>query len=116
MGLSLSLPLSAWNEILSHKFYRLSDAVETVIVSSITFGKKYGEKALRTISFKKDDSETNNKSEGSEEVILERSMSFKNWESEEAKLEKSVSLNDMVPDKENLDSISLKGNLMNQSR
>ncbi|XAR70780.1 hypothetical protein NMG60_11027765 [Bertholletia excelsa] len=40
MGLSLSLLLSAWNEILSHKFFSLGDDVETVLARSTSLDKE----------------------------------------------------------------------------
>ncbi|XP_075508251.1 IQ domain-containing protein IQM1-like [Primulina tabacum] len=51
MGLSISLLLSSWNDILRHKIFDITDAVETVIARSMSFGSKDGEVMLRTFSF-----------------------------------------------------------------
>ncbi|KAL3498647.1 hypothetical protein ACH5RR_041379 [Cinchona calisaya] len=58
MGLSLSLILSAWNEILEHKIFSLFQTKETVIVKSVSFGRREGELIFRTYSFKKKALET----------------------------------------------------------
>lgn len=50
MGLSLSLLLSAWKEIVRHSFFDLS--------FNITFGSKSGAAILRAASFNKRESET----------------------------------------------------------
>ncbi|KAG8375687.1 hypothetical protein BUALT_Bualt10G0126300 [Buddleja alternifolia] len=52
MGLSLSSLLSSWNEFLRHKFFDVTDTVETVIARSISFGSKDGEVILTPLSFK----------------------------------------------------------------
>ncbi|XP_022880353.1 IQ domain-containing protein IQM4-like [Olea europaea var. sylvestris] len=64
MGLSFSLLSSAWNEILGHRFYDLTDTVETFIARSISFGSKEGELILmKSHSFKNKDMEKPQKSE-----------------------------------------------------
>lgn len=55
MGLSISLLLSPWNEILRYKIFDITDTVETVIARSISFGSKDGEMMLRTFSFNTDE-------------------------------------------------------------
>lgn len=94
MGLSLSLLFSAWNEILCHKFFGLTDTIETVIV--------------RTFSYKKEEeySETINKSNGSEKMIIESLMSFKRQDSKEADLEVSDSSKNAVPERDSSNSKS----------
>lgn len=93
MGLSLSLLLSAWNGTLRYMFSGLKDTIETVIA--------------RSPSFKKEDSEIVNK--GLDKLVIERSMSFQNWESMEVNLEPSDSSKNAVPDSEKSDSISSIG-------
>ncbi|KAL5559456.1 hypothetical protein UlMin_035667 [Ulmus minor] len=47
MGLSLSLLLSAWNEVTKHKFLRFTDTLETVLVRSLSFKEEEeSEKAI----------------------------------------------------------------------
>ncbi|PSR91325.1 IQ domain-containing protein [Actinidia chinensis var. chinensis] len=81
MGLSLSLLLSTWNEILRYKFFGIDD----------------WDSALRTTSFRKEDSETMNKLEG-----LDQSP-----KSDKRAVKTAVPLNNLVLDKENV-SMSLE--------
>ena len=76
MGFSLSLLLSTWNEILRYKFFGIDD----------------GDSALRTTSFRKEDSETMNKPEG-----LDQSL-----KSDKRAVKTTVPLNNLVLDKENV--------------
>lgn len=85
MGLSLSLLVSTWSEILQN-YFGFTNRVEKVIRRSASFGTK---------SFKKEDLQTLNKFKGSDIMIMERSLSFKNWDSH-------------VPEKEKSNSISFK--------
>lgn len=89
MGLSFSLLLSAWSAILGHKFFGSKDTVEDTVVRSLSFGRRDGEMGPRTNSFKTDDSETTGKLHGSDQMSLERSLSFENWESNETKAKPS---------------------------
>ncbi|KAF8406873.1 hypothetical protein HHK36_005994 [Tetracentron sinense] len=117
MGLSVSLLLSPWKEILKHRILGLTNDEETVIVRSISFDSKEGEMTLRTVSFKKRDSET--KSDRPDGMIIQESISFKNWEPEKLKLQTTVSFKNLVLDTQNLDSISLKskgGALVHKSK
>lgn len=57
MGLCLSIILSAWNEILEHEVFGLFDNGETVVVRSVSFGRREREQVFRTFSFKKKDVE-----------------------------------------------------------
>lgn len=79
MGLSFSLLFSAWNGTLRYMFSGLTDTIETVIA--------------RSPSFKKEDSEIVDK--GLDKLVIERSMSFQNWESMEVNLEASDSISSM---------------------
>lgn len=72
MGLSLSLLLSAWKEVLTNQFFSFKNPVESFL-------------AIRSFSFKlKDQSLTsrNNslKPENSPKPTMERSLSFNSWE------------------------------------
>ncbi|KAG6624447.1 IQ domain-containing protein IQM1-like [Carya illinoinensis] len=91
MGLSLSLLLSAWNEILRHKFFVLTDAIQTVIMRTPSFDGYDRDKALRTTTFHKEDSEILNNSNESDKIVVERSMSFRNEKFQEADLKKNSS-------------------------
>jgi hypothetical protein len=86
MGLSLSLLLSAWNEILWNKFFGLTDTIETVIVRSLSFDREHGDK-----------------------LVMEKSMSFKRQESKEADFESYDSSKNTVPKKKSSNSLSLMG-------
>ncbi|KAL5769041.1 hypothetical protein ACOSQ2_015824 [Xanthoceras sorbifolium] len=90
MGLSFSLLLSTWSEIL-HKYFGFRNTIEKVIVRSTSFGSKGGEMALRTKSFKKGDAETINKFDGLDEKMIERSLSFNNWDSKEEVINQETS-------------------------
>ncbi|XP_022729460.1 IQ domain-containing protein IQM1-like isoform X2 [Durio zibethinus] len=57
MGLSLSLLLSAWKEILKHQVFGYADT-EKVIVRSISLGREDIKVTLKAKSFNKDDSES----------------------------------------------------------
>ena len=101
MGLSLSLLTSAWEEMVKHQFFSLTD--------NIDFPSKDGEMmTLKSESFKKIDSEKitrndqprNLKNYRPEKVILERTFSL---------LERSLSFTSLVVDKENLGSNNLDG-------
>lgn len=87
MGLSLSLLLSAWNEILRQKFFGLTDAIQTVIVRAPSFDGYDRDMAVRrTFTFHNEDSKILKNSNGTDEMVIERSMSFKKEESREADL------------------------------
>lgn len=83
MGLSFSLLFSAWNEILRHKIFGLTDTVEAV-VRPMNFQQKDGEGVLR-----KEDSDTVKMANRSGKMVVERSVGFKNWESKGMNLEGS---------------------------
>ncbi|CAK7352914.1 unnamed protein product [Dovyalis caffra] len=91
MGLSFSILLSAWSAVLGHKFFGSKDTVERIAVRSLSFGRKDGEIGSRTSSFKKDDSETKGKFDGSDKMSIERSLSFDKWDSSETKAKSSDS-------------------------
>ncbi|OVA08420.1 hypothetical protein BVC80_209g154 [Macleaya cordata] len=98
MGLSLSLLLSSWKGIINNGSFILTDNIETVTVRSISFDGKATEMTLRTLSFKNDDFETVLKSDESNKMIIEESMSFKNLEHDNLKLKRTVSFKDLVLD------------------
>nr|DAD44384.1 TPA_asm: hypothetical protein HUJ06_002614 [Nelumbo nucifera] len=109
MGLSLSLLLSAWKEILKIRMLGYAaDNVKTVTVRSINFDGKDGEMTLRTVSFKKEDTEAVLKSDGSDKVIIEEPISFKNSVPPKLKLETTVSFKDLVLDSKSLSSSTWK--------
>ncbi|XP_026449296.1 IQ domain-containing protein IQM1-like [Papaver somniferum] len=84
MGISLSLLLSAWKEIIVNRgMVGITDNGEEVIVRTISFNRKDGEIIVRNVSFKKkDNSESSDLlSDGSDtKMVMEESTSFKNWE------------------------------------
>ncbi|KAJ0090674.1 hypothetical protein Patl1_13494 [Pistacia atlantica] len=91
MGLSLSLLLSAWEEILKHRFFSLA--------YNISFDTKDGEVTVRVNSFKKRDSE--NVTNKSDEIITTKTRrSLKSYKPENVLLETSFSFKDLLQDKE----------------
>lgn len=107
MGLSLSLLLSAWNELLGTEFYSLWNPKEALI----SFKRKAGGGVtLRTISFKKENPETTTENH----PILSRSISFKVWEPRDLELQPAAYL---AFSRENLEPLSMKrtGKGMNKS-
>lgn len=110
MGLSLSLLLSAWNEIVRHKLFGLTDTIEKTIMRSLSFDKEDGDMAFRTCSFHKEDSDGHSEvPSGSGKMVKERSMSFSEQEYQEAEHEASDSSKTAVPDTQSSDSISSMG-------
>lgn len=88
MGLSLSLLLSAWEEILKHRFFSLA--------YNISFNARDGEVTVRVNSFKRKDSETKCdeiiKNYKRENVLLETNLSFKDL-AEDKKMVSTKTLN-----------------------
>ncbi|KAI3867656.1 hypothetical protein MKX03_036566 [Papaver bracteatum] len=85
MGISLSLLLSAWKEIIVNRgMVGITDNGEEVIVRTISFNRKDGEIIVRNVSFKKKDnseSDSHSQSDGSDtKMVMEESTSYKNWE------------------------------------
>ncbi|XP_031284453.1 IQ domain-containing protein IQM1 [Pistacia vera] len=107
MGLSLSLLLSTWNEVL-HNFFGIKNTVGKVVIRSNSFGTKGAEMALSIKSFKEEDSETNSKFDQSDKKKMERSISFEDWDAEEAELKAFESSKEETFNRETLGSISLK--------
>ncbi|XP_022731676.1 IQ domain-containing protein IQM1-like [Durio zibethinus] len=92
MGLSLSLLLSAWQQILSHRFFDLA--------YNISLSSKDGEVTLRVNSFKRTDSETMTNSAGSDKIQRKNSISLKSSELDhKVLLEKTFSFKNVVQDK-----------------
>ncbi|EXB66846.1 hypothetical protein L484_019483 [Morus notabilis] len=73
MGLSVSVLLSPWSEILRHEFFGLTDTLKMFI--------------MRSMRLKESSSETQNKSSTSHKANIERSTSVKKRESREPKIE-----------------------------
>lgn len=73
MGLSVSVLLSPWSEILRHEFFGLTDTLKMFI--------------MRSMRLKEAPSDTQNKSSRSHKANIERSTSVKKSESGEPKIE-----------------------------
>ncbi|XVF48985.1 hypothetical protein PTKIN_Ptkin03bG0232100 [Pterospermum kingtungense] len=103
MGLSLSLLLSAWQQILSHRFFDLT--------YNISLCSKDGEVTLRVNSFKRlTDSDTMTKSVGTNRIQRKNSITLRsNSKSDDHKvlLEKTLSFKDLVQDKQTMGSNGL---------
>ncbi|XWS26430.1 hypothetical protein CRYUN_Cryun26dG0031600 [Craigia yunnanensis] len=96
MGLSLSLLLSAWQEILKHQVFGYADTIEKVIVRSVSLGRDGGKVTLKAKSFKKDDSES----------LVNKFDSLNNGgDSKEPKLEASDSFKQLAFDQWNVNSV-----------
>ncbi|OVA08180.1 IQ motif [Macleaya cordata] len=109
MGLSLSLLLSAWKEIVNRNVFGFTNNVEEVIMRSISFNGRDGEMIVRNISFKKKDLENNSQSDGSDnKMIIEESISFKNWERNKLKLKTVFSFKNPFLDNQNFSSVTSK--------
>ncbi|KAM7507506.1 hypothetical protein LguiA_017959 [Lonicera macranthoides] len=100
MGLSLSLLVSAWNEIIRHKFLSSTeDSTNSVYIRSLGFEKNESESTSRMNSFKKKDSEN----------IANSNESDKTQSSEKPKIKNPSPLVDLVLDKKNVNSTSSMG-------
>ncbi|KAL6335165.1 hypothetical protein AAG906_029393 [Vitis piasezkii] len=104
MGLPFSLPSSIPTQSLRTRLLGSTENVDTVIVRSISFNSNDGETMLRTVSFKKRDSDNITISDGSDEVVIEESIHFRKPEFKKLRLETTVSFKSIVLDGENLDS------------
>ncbi|TYJ29610.1 hypothetical protein E1A91_A06G079700v1 [Gossypium mustelinum] len=107
MGLSLSLLLSAWQQILSHRFFNLA--------CNISLRSKDREVTLRVNSFKGTDSETIINSVGSDSKIQRKnSKNLRNGKADyyQVLLDKAHSFQDLVQDKRKSSSNGLIHKLM----
>lgn len=95
MGLSLSILLSAWNEIIRHSYLIFPDTMGRSIVRSVSIERKNGELSLRTLSFKEKDAKNVRMSDYSEE-----SPKY-----EKQKLKTCTPLNSLVIDNGKMDSV-----------
>ncbi|XVE70622.1 hypothetical protein DITRI_Ditri10aG0086100 [Diplodiscus trichospermus] len=103
MGLSLSLLLSAWQQILSHRFFDLA--------YNISLSSKDGEVTLRVNSFKRTDSKTMTNSVGSDKIQRKNSITLRSSKPDQNKvlLEKTFSFKNRVQDKRKLGSNASNG-------
>ncbi|XP_010908684.1 IQ domain-containing protein IQM1 [Elaeis guineensis] len=101
MGLSLSLLswgwTGDWTELIRNKIFGLREA-EAASVNSISFGEKDIKMTLRSLSFKRSNSATKVVSNLCANGVLGKSLSFKNWEREETKIEATVSSKNQAMD------------------
>ncbi|KAF5180269.1 Iq domain-containing protein iqm1 [Thalictrum thalictroides] len=84
--------------------YGSTDNLQTVTVRSFSFNRNDGKMIVRTLSFKKNDGETISKSDGCDKMIMEESMSFKNWEPDSSRLKTALSFKNLVIDNQNIGS------------
>ncbi|XVF35044.1 hypothetical protein REPUB_Repub18cG0111200 [Reevesia pubescens] len=102
MGLSLSLLLSGWQQILSHWFFDLA--------YNISLSSKDGEVTLRVNSFKRTDSETMTNSVGSDKIQRKNSLTLRSSKPDhKVLLEKTFSFKKLVQDKRKLSSNASNG-------
>uniref|UniRef100_M1AER1 Calmodulin binding protein n=1 Tax=Solanum tuberosum TaxID=4113 RepID=M1AER1_SOLTU len=88
MGLSLSILLSAWNEILRHSYLIFPDTMGRAIMRSVSIERKNRELSLMTLSFKEKNDKNVRKSDCSEESLKH----------EKQKLKTSVPITSLVVD------------------
>lgn len=102
MGLSLSILAWAWVKVMKEKFFGLRQ-VEAVLAKSISFGEKEVGMTLRSLSFRRSDSGKAMSSDCPRQPVLEKSLSFKNWE-----IEPSVSCQQDFNDSNAVETLSFK--------
>ncbi|RRT75710.1 hypothetical protein B296_00005230 [Ensete ventricosum] len=93
MGLSFSLLSWNWVGVMRSKVFGLAEA-KAAVARSISFGEKDANRLLRSLSFRRSDSSNKMAAgagtaagEGGHDAVMERSLSFKNWEPEPTKLD-----------------------------
>ncbi|KAF2297570.1 hypothetical protein GH714_038729 [Hevea brasiliensis] len=91
MGLSLSLLYSAWEEIIRRSFFRLT-------YSFFTFIRRHGGIPFRADSFKKSDTETMTNPVKSNSRKSKNSINLKNCKPDNVMLDRSLSFKDLVQD------------------
>ena len=92
MGLSLPLLLSAWQQILSHRFFDLA--------YNISLSSKDGEVTLRVNIFKRIDSETMTNSVGLDKIQRKNSITLRSSKPDHKVLLKKIfSFKNLVQDK-----------------
>ncbi|EOY30405.1 Calmodulin-binding family protein [Theobroma cacao] len=103
MGLSLSLLLSAWQQILSHRFFGLA--------YNISLSSKDGEVTLRVNSFKRTDSETmtNSIGIGSDKFQRKNSITLRGCKPDKVLLEKAFSFKNLIQDSQQSGSNASNG-------
>ncbi|XP_021276036.1 IQ domain-containing protein IQM1 [Herrania umbratica] len=103
MGLSLSLLLSAWQQILSHRFFGLA--------YNISLSSKDGEVTLRVNSFKRTDSETMANSSGirSDKFQRKNSITLRGCKPAKVLLEKTFSFKNLIQDSQQSGSNASNG-------
>ncbi|KDO45448.1 hypothetical protein CISIN_1g044854mg, partial [Citrus sinensis] len=107
MGFSLSLLLSAWEEILKHRIFSLA--------YNISFDTKDGEVTVRVNSFKKTDGSSNDHYHDDDETIksTKRTRSLKNYKPENVKLlENNFSFKNYVAVEDNNKEIMMGSNTL----
>ncbi|KAG1346370.1 IQ domain-containing protein IQM1 [Cocos nucifera] len=97
MGLSVSLLSWDWTEFIRNKVFGPTEA-EAALANSISFGEKDIKKTLRSLSFKRSNSATKMVSNLCANGVLGKSLSFKNWEREQTKMEATVSSKNQAMD------------------
>ncbi|GLT85563.1 hypothetical protein SLE2022_037500 [Rubroshorea leprosula] len=103
MGLSLSLLLSARNEILRLRFFNSIDSVKRALLRSMSLENEGRE----TKSFKEDGSVSVDKLDGSDATIMEGSESVKRMDSDGQKFESSDSFGNSAQEQRTGNSLSL---------
>lgn len=69
MGLSLSILLSAWNEILRHSYLIFADTMRRAIVRSVSIERKNRELSSMTLIFREKEDKNVSKSDCSKESL-----------------------------------------------
>ncbi|CAL9049050.1 unnamed protein product [Musa banksii] len=100
MGLSFSLLSWNWVGVMRSKVFGLTEA-KAAVARSISFGEKDANRLLRSLSFRRSDSSNKmvagaGAAAAAHDAVMERSLSFKNWEPEPTKLDAAASVGDQA--------------------
>ena len=83
MGLTISLLSLTWAEVARNKIAGLGNVIENVAVRSLSFNPENANMTLRSVSFKRSNSDINQTSNCPTKTIYKGSPRFKNWQVEE---------------------------------
>ncbi|XP_068651897.1 IQ domain-containing protein IQM1-like [Aristolochia californica] len=106
MGVSASLPQRPPQNCSKETTLGSKDEIETIIVRSISFDDKDVKTTLRSVSFKRNDSETKVAPDGSCQMVIQESLSFRKSEPQTIKLETTVSFKHKETEKDGAEAPS----------
>lgn len=107
MGLSFSSLSSPWTRSLRRKAFGLAENVEVALLKSLSFNEKDVNRALRALSFKDGNAGEFSAPDEPSENAVDRSLSFRNWESGKPNLQVTISFTGLVFEDKSTESITL---------